>query len=261
MPDGKDGVTNPLAYRKIHSDSSGQRFKAREMIYAKRRWTIPMAENRFLYSSYNTAFWNCDANDEGLITVGPYSDENYTGWTDDGTTLTAVQNGIQTWSSAAGTVRSTEATDCSSATDVLFSFEFCPHQDRDETTFTVVLGTCASDGSSKVAAKTWTLVGGNRVWAKITTSGASIYFYFTVTPDVAATKWAFVNAQLEFDKTEPGVFVSTSGSAIVETTTERRGVGKIHRSEWELVQENWEGVVTPREGQDQASFVIPTEDI
>ena len=268
MPDSRDGITNPLAYRKIHSDSNGQRYKAREMIYAKRRWSMPMAENRLLYSSYNTAFWNSDADNDGLITIGPYSDENYVGWIDVGGVETSVQNGIQTWNSAEGTLRTTEATNCSTATTVLFSFEFLPHYDRSATTFSVVLGMCASDGSAKVPARTWSLVGGNRIWAKITTSEASAYFYFIVTPDVATPggpgvvpSWAFINAQLEFDKDEPGQFVPTTGTAIVETTTERRGVGKIHRSEWELVQENWEGVVTPREGQDQASHVIPTEDI
>lgn len=269
MPDGKDGVTNQLAYRKIHSDATGQRWKAREMVYAKRRWTMPSAENRMAYSTYNSAGWSCDGIDSGIITVGVYSDENYVRWVDNGTTLTADQNGIQTWEGS-GTAYSTSAIDASSSTSVVFSCEFLPYQNSSTHTFTVEIGTCDISGGNKEAWKTWSLTAANRIWFyvpkdSIVYDTSILGFYMTVTPAESDGKWAFMNAQVEFDVLEPGRFVNTAGSAIVTLTSnpggEYRGVGKIHPSEWELVQENWEGVVTPREGQDQASYVVPTEDV
>jgi len=270
MPDGKDGVTNQLAYRKIHSDATGQRWKAREMVYAKRRWTMPSAENRMAYSSYNASGWSCDGIDSGTITIGVYSDENYVSWVDNGTTLTATQNGVQTWGGA-GTLFSISGVDVSSSTTVVFALEFLPYQNSSTHKFTVAMGVCDVDGTNKQVIKTWSLTAANRIWFCVDVSDISgpttsaLGFYVTVTPAESDGQWAFMNAQAELDKEEPGLFVKTAGSAIVTLTSnpggEYRGVGKIHPSEWELVQENWEGVVTPREGHDQASYVVPAEDV
>ena len=70
--------------------------------------------------------------------------------------------------------------------------------------------------------------------------------------------WWFGNAQLESGVLVPGHYVPTAGSAITYAVpTQMRGVAKVFRDELEIVQEPYDGIVTPREGQDQSSYVVP----
>jgi hypothetical protein len=268
MPDGKDGITNPLAYRKIHSDATGERWKAREMVYAKRRWTMPEQENRLLYSSYNASGWLCDATDPGnlTLTISPRADTSFVSLIDNGTTISPMNSGVQTWEGS-GTIYSTSGVDVSSSTSFSFSLEFLPYQCSTTFEFTVVLGICDIDGSNQQEIRTWNLTSSNVIWFLADVADISgpdpsaLGFYCDVTPAVSDGSWAVEDMCVQLDRYERKAFVQTGGVAVVNEAGERRGVGKIHPSEWELVQENWEGVVTPREGQDQASFAIPTEDV
>ena len=278
MPHGHDGATNPRAYRVGYSEASGARFKRREMVYAKRRWTMPYRTNYLYYSSYNTAGWETDGIDQGMITVGPYADQNVVSHTpnEDGTD-TSLENGIQTWSSSFypgseyvghTTTMTTDGYNMTDTGGFVFSFEFIAHQVRPSTKYTVQLGNY--DGTHLEWWKTWELVGSNRVWCLVPTllvvgSLESTRLIFRVIADPFDSKWAWTNAQVEKGVSQPGVFVETAGSQYFPDPAtyngQNRGIGIIHTKEYELVQEDWEGIVTPREGQDQGSFVTPVEDI
>lgn len=275
MPYGHDGATKQGAYRVGYSDATSIRHKRRDMVLCKRRWTVPYRVNLFQNSSYDNNFWTVfyEMTDLGNITVGPYSDDNTVSHSmqPDGSDL-SIQNGLPTWNGDYPFILSSPM-DISSYNTLVFSLEFCAYQSRGPSAYEIHIGTCdttALEWSNSQHWAIWNLIGNNRVWCKVPVSEvtADIHntcFYMTVftTPNTGA--WSFTNAQLEPNVSSPGIFIATSGAAInpdpATFTGQSRGMGKIHPSEWELVQEDWEGIVTPREGQDQASFVTPVEDV
>lgn len=252
-----------LMRRKGISDVSSMPFRRDEMVYAKRRWLQHAAQNRLPYSSYSSSGWSCDATDAGLISIGPNADLNIVSY--DGN-FTASENGIQTWTGT-GTVRSTTASDLSSVSVITFSIEFGMYQRSVTPHFTLDLGICDATGATTQSFVLRATTGGGPIWfttpvsAITATATNDVYFYLTVTPDTALGKWWTDRAHLEYEVTQPGNFIKTAGAAIVYTSdTQMRGVGKMHMSEVEFVQEESDGIVTPREGQDQSSYVIPVDD-
>ena len=250
-------------YRKDYSDASHAPFPRRELVFAKRKWAMPASENRLPYSSYNALGWACDATDSGAISIGPHADDCRVSYD---ILNTATERGEQTWEGS-GVYRSISGVDVSSATSIVFSVEFGSYQASTTQTCTCVIGVCNEAGDSFQILRTWTVVGSQRIWfytpvADITESTAALCFYVSVVPAESDGEWFITGAQLEYDKEFPGVPVATAGAAVVRAVdTQYRSVNKIHRSEHELVQEAYEGIVTPREGQDQSSNVIPVGEV
>jgi hypothetical protein len=246
-------------YRKEYSDASYEPGTRREMVYAKRKWAMPPAQNRLLYSSYNTAFWTCNATDSGLISVGPYADTNRVSYDMNNV---ASENGVQTWQGN-GTYRSDSGINVSAADEIVFSCIIGGYQQSSTQIFTCTLGVCNEAGDSLQTVRVWNIVGSGRAWfhidtADITEDTTDLCFYVSVVPSESDGEWFIINAQVEFNELVPKNFIATSGAALVRSVdTNYRSVNKIHRREHERVPEDYEGIVTPREGNDQSSNVIP----
>jgi len=152
--------------------------------------------NQLLYSSYNSAFWTCDAADAGEVSMGVYADE-FRPYVTDGTTLTEAR-GSQTWTGASGTYRSTVATDLSGNTNLLFVTWVGAYHAATVQEISAVLGVCTSDGVSKEALGTWTVPGMRACWvtypvaslsAAVTPSSSAVYFYVDITATNATDDW------------------------------------------------------------------------
>jgi len=209
---------DPKSPRRIdRCDWCGQKIHRKDLQVCNRPDVNLVGSNLLLYSSYNTLFWTCGAVDGGATSVGLGDKHRYT--IVDGTSIT-VRLGCQTWSGN-GTYRSNAATNVSALTNVVFSAFVGPKQDSATPSMTVVLGTCASDGTSGTADRTWTISQTRRVWFTCATSAiavpATAYFYVSVTN---SDEWFIDNAQLE-SGTSPGDFVPTSGTAISRTSDAR----------------------------------------
>ena len=253
------------AYRNDFSDASAKVYPRRELVLSKRKYTQPAAQSLFLYSAYNAAFWTVDtAADAGALSLGCYLDKNRVSIALDGT---VTPNGEQTWTGT-GTLRSTSATNVSTYTNVVVSLELGAYELGTTQSLTIAGGFCHSDGTDKQEVKSLTWNHPGRFFftipvANITsTVSTAVYVYFTITPATADGQWWAMNMQLE-SGTTPGEFVETAGAAVTYATDQKnlRTIAKIHPSEWELVQEEYEGKVFPREGQDQSSYVNELGDV
>ena len=252
------------AYRQDYSDATGQAYPRRNLVLSKRKYQQLQGENYLLYSSYNSSFWTVDtASDAGTVSAGCYLDKNRCRVNLDNT---VTELGEQTWQGT-GVFRSSTATSLTGWTTLYFSFEFGGYYQSTTQTFTVKAGLCAAGGAGKQEVLSLTVTAPRRLKfnlpiASITaTPVAACYFYVSVTPSVATGKWYIIDAQLEKDKATPGVFVPATGAAVSHTSKQVRTVAKIHPTEWEFVQETWDGIWPPREGQDQSSYTTETGDL
>jgi len=216
----------PVTGRRLGYCNCGRLVHWEDLRMARDVFLQPQSENRLTYSSYNSALWTCDdAADAGAISEGPFL-HNYT-ITYDTDNNASESGGSQTWTGT-GTLRTKNGTDCSSATSICFAFEVGPYHRSESPALTIESGLCNSDGSSLFAEKTLTdSVGQRKVyWSKniadidSSLSASELYFYIKVTP-VSGQKWFADRVQLEFNKSEPGVFVATSGTATAYSSQQR----------------------------------------
>jgi len=189
--------------------------------------------NYFLYSSYNSAFWEMATfTDADRVSMGCYVDRFRPRVVEDATT---EANGSQTWSgsasgtAASGLFRTIVATDISSLTNVYFSLMIGPyHAQADQTISAVAMGLCDSTGVTKYEQKTYGSLKGQRLYwfssavagldAGITTTAA--YFYVTLTIRNLATGADFWLDHMSLeDSTSPtDARRTTSGAQSIKAT-------------------------------------------
>jgi hypothetical protein len=255
-------VLREPAYRQDYSDATAKRWNRRELGYSKRKWEQKAGENLFPYSDYATAGWVVSGHvDEGAISVGVWADQNVPSLQLD---ETFVENGVQTWSGD-GDFESVATFDVSSYSSIVVSLDIGFH--RTSESIDMLAYIAISSISDYGAGKSVTINGDQRVYipftkAEMEATGSdltSVKFLLSFSSTTASpVTFYWQNAQLEHDVLTPGYRIRTAGAAAsYPVDFQMRGVGKIHSSEWELVQEPYEGIHVPREGQDQASFTIP----
>lgn len=255
------------ARRLGHSDTSYRRGPRKDLVWVKRKWEQPAAQNLLAYSDYSPLGWTVTGSDDaGLISIGPYADRNMVQWGTCGNYYNsywqvASYNGVQTWTYTSPSVAVASTVDVAAHPDPFcFAVEVGPNHASGGYPFTVTL--TAEDGSSTtLASATYGLTEHTKLWLGIPTkpSDNQLVLKIGVTYEGSGTLyWWFCNAQLESGVLVPGHYVKTSGAAITYAVpTQLRGIAKVFRDEWEVVQEPYDGIVTPREGQDQSSYVIP----
>lgn len=253
---------NPKAFRQAYDQATNMPVPFRDLVYSLREWEVKASSNMVPYSNYDAAGWTCTATDRGLISVGPFADDNLVRWSLDNV---ATENGIQTWSGN-GVARMTTGIDMSGWSSVVFGVEFGAYQRSATREFTVVLGACDEDGSNMTALRSWTVRSGKKIWlasalAQIVppVTQAAVCFYLDVTTD-ADGWWYFCAAQAERDASSLGPYRRTSGSSIIYAVdTLKRGVAKIDYRQYEELRNPQDNVAEPREGQDPAVHGSPSE--
>lgn len=255
------------ARRTGYSDTSYRRGPRKDLTWVKRKWEQPAAQNLLTYSNYNASGWTVTGSDDaGLISIGPYADQNLVQWGSCGNYYNsywqvANYNGVQTWTYTGSSVAVASTVDVASyAAPFCFAVEVGPNHASGGYPFTVTLS--AEDGSAtSLATATYGLTEHAKLWLAIPTKPTDNQLVLKITVAYSGSGtlyWWFGNAQLESGVLVPGHYVPTAGAAITYAVpTQMRGVAKVFRDEWETVQEPYDGIVTPREGQDQSSYVVP----
>ena len=206
----------------------GNKIHRRELVRTQVEHLIPKAENYFLYSSYNAAYWTVDtASDAGNISYGNRCDHVRLQVPSTQPTAAGAMtylNGVQTWEGD-GVYRSFVLSPSSGDTNayVTMSAQVGPHAENTSPSMVVNMGICNSDGTSLSKLRTWNISTMKRVWFKerkpvleaLQPSGGlnSWYFYIEIIND---GKWWIDEAQMEIATTDgsPEVFIETTGSYV-----------------------------------------------
>ena len=202
----------------------GNKMHRDKLVRTQVEWLYPAHENYFEQSRYDGTFWVCDATDAGSISWGNRCDNVRYRINDDNTTT--IVNGVQTWTGD-GTFRCTSIPVAIWVSDrhVIFSCQIGPNDLNESPEMTVVLGDCDTSGNNKTAKKTFTISGTTRVSFDWLGSEATSWYadslaegcyYIDVTND---GDWWVDELQLEVEpnRTTPGVYVGTSGTAVGAT--------------------------------------------
>lgn len=199
-------------------DVCGNKAHRDKLVRTQVEWLYPAHENYFAYSRYDGTFWVCDATDAGAISWGNRCDRTRYVINDDNTT--SILNGVQTWTGD-GTFRCTTipVSDWNDTRHVIFSCQIGPNDLNTTPEMTVVLGDCDAAGANKTAKKTFTISGTTRVyfdWLGAEADAGEGCYYIDVTND---DDWWIDELQLEIEanRTTPGVYVETSGTAVGAT--------------------------------------------
>lgn len=260
------------ARREGYSDASHERRKRKDLVYSRRRWLQPAGENRLTWSEYSSTFWTNDGNstDAGLISIGPYADENLVSWSgsydNSGYGYQTVGNyrGVQTWQYASATTLTSSAiSDSGFAYPLCFSIRVDTNHVSAGESYALTLTVTNGAGTQTLGTASYTgLSGESYVWVSAPTASndAQVSVNFTITYSGSEDfYWFFTGAQLEArGVSTPGTIIRTRGGARVYTVdTVGKGIAKIFPDEQEWNPEPWEGRAIPREGRDRSSFVIP----
>ena len=205
-------------------DVCGNKAHRRDLVRTQVEWLYPAHENYLAYSRYDETFWVVDtATDTGTVSYGNRCDRARTILSS--SNVISYIDGVQTWTGD-GVFRCTTVPveNAPDANQVIFSFQIGPHEQNTSPEMTVVVGHCATDGTSKTALKSFVISGCTKLW--VTWLGAesdAAYaagtgcYYISVTNDGA---WWIDELQLETDPTRtlPGTYVETSGTAVGATS-------------------------------------------
>jgi len=264
------------ARRLGYSDASHQRGKRKDLVYDKRRYLQPVSENRLPFSEYDGTFWAVSgSSDSGLISVGPYADENLISWkishdatspysTNQGYQEIQSYRGVQTWEySTTTTISSDSMSDSGWVYPLCFSVLVGPNHACAVEDYSVTLTITNGAGTQTLGTDTFQdLLGDIPLWVASTdeSNDGSVRVVMTVNYSGSGTfKFWFAMAQLEArGAVIPGPVVRTKGGPrifLIQTVV--RTQAKIFPEEHEYAAEQWEGRVFPREGKDRSSYVIP----
>lgn len=176
------------------------------------------ANNYCIQSSYDASHWTTnDAAALGAISVGPNADWQRLSLGADNTL--SELNGVQTFSTTKMIYTTVATTDLTSWSNMVFSAEVGPYHRSTTPDLSVVLGVYnIGTIGSLFPLKTWTINTQTRVWwtatpAEVLAAGAALTtvgFYIVAT----GGHWWADRMQLDKNATVPGQFVSTSGTAV-----------------------------------------------
>lgn len=261
---------HPEARRNAYSDASARKGKRKDLLWDKRRFLQPAAENRLAWSEYDSSFWAVTgSSDAGKISLGPYADENLILWAQSydslgyGYSEITDYRGVQTWEYSSETTVLSDAIDLTSLTYPLcFSVVLGPHHSCSGESFSVVLAITNGAGTQTLGTKTFSGITGELpLWVSSTEESDDGYAKVSITLTYSGSetfKWFFWGAQLESARTIPGVPLRTRGGARVFATDQvLKCFARIFPDEHEFGPEPWEGRNIPREGRDRSSYVIP----
>jgi hypothetical protein len=212
----------------------------RKLVWSKRKYMLPQANNHLLYSEYNTSAYNSTADDAGLISIGRYADNAVVHRDMAGA---ASYTGVQTWSGS-GTIALDAPVTSTGWTAACFSVTVGPYHRETSPGGTVTISILNGVDDSVIAAKSFSFLGPRTIYVGTAVSNASLNVSVAVT---AAGKWYVERMSLERDVLVPGVFAPTAGQSVNRSAdVPTFCISMIHEDEVERVVEDWETHGIPR---------------
>lgn len=210
------------AWQLDRCDVCGDKYHRSSLVRTQVEFLEKAANNYIIQSSYDNSHWTTD-DTAGLggISIGPNADWQRLSL--DGDNDFSEINGAETFSTTKMIYTTAALTDVTAWSNLTFSADVGPYHRSTTPSCSVVLGVYnIGTLGSLFSLRTWTINTHQRIWwtktpAQVLAAGAAlttIGFYIAVT----GSSWWADRMQLEKNATKPGVFVSSSGSTVSNTT-------------------------------------------